>query len=424
MGNTSGPGTATTGWYDWQLAYSRVLSNQFAAYATAYSGINCVSEVDAALVDLAVTSLNRHIVNPFGTRDLVTQLRAGNGTSATNWAGLPMDWYTMVDGVVVDVDRDGLVEYSAHRAQYFKQIGMQANMGVNGGDNGVEGMFGNRNEHTAPVHALAYAVATPRWGTPDNPGWTDGLVDWDSYDPAWNNFLRTGGPTGNNRPGANTDGGRFMAWKNIQSLAILAAIEAGELDPTVAFNAYEDKDLVEWQARTSSTKAYILNDRDIALSDTAPFWFIRTGLHDDGTALSTYAIMELGLRYSPKVVSHDHQLIVGMGHNHMGGDQREAFVWLDSVLDFTLEDANTTPRAFASIVETSKNSRVWELTFNVTETYANGIVEVVTYTIALNGNNANLDGRYVFPADHALAGYTLFYDIKGNGSNIKTFELR
>ena len=63
------------------------------------------------------------------------------------------------------------------------------------------------------------------------------------------------------------------------------------------------------------------------------------------------------------------------------------------------------------------------LTFKVTVTYANGEKEVKTYSISLNGNNANQDGKYTFDKDHDLAGYTLVYELKGNGSNIKEFKL-
>jgi len=78
---------------------------------------------------------------------------------------------------------------------------------------------------------------------------------------------------------------------------------------------------------------------------------------------------------------------------------------------------------YMSIVETSKNSRVWVLTFNVDVTYSDGRVFNQVYSINLNGNNANQDGRFVFDEDHDLAGYTLRYDIKGNGSNIKAFVI-
>ena len=89
----------------------------------------------------------------------------------------------------------------------------------------------------------------------------------------------------------------------------------------------------------------------------------------------------------------------------------------------TIASVTTTTRDFISIVETAKNSRIWVLTFNVTLTYADGTKEVVEFSINLNGNNANLDGKYVFAADHLLAGYTIIYDIKGNGSNIKDLRI-
>ena len=85
--------------------------------------------------------------------------------------------------------------------------------------------------------------------------------------------------------------------------------------------------------------------------------------------------------------------------------------------------AVTTAKDFISMVETAKNSRIWVLTFNVTLTYSDGTKEVVRYSISLNGNNANQDGKYKFADGHDLAGYTLVYDIKGNGSNIKDFKL-
>jgi len=83
-----------------------------------------------------------------------------------------------------------------------------------------------------------------------------------------------------------------------------------------------------------------------------------------------------------------------------------------------------TAKDFVSIVETAKNSRVWVLTFNVTLTYANGESRVAQFSINLNGNNANLDGKYTFGKGHVLAGYTLTYDIKGNGSNIKALSIK
>jgi len=84
--------------------------------------------------------------------------------------------------------------------------------------------------------------------------------------------------------------------------------------------------------------------------------------------------------------------------------------------------AATNAKNFISIIETAKNSRVWVLKFNVVETYSDATTTVVAYSINLNGNNANLDGKYAF-TNGTLKGYTLVYDIKGNGSNIKEFKL-
>jgi len=83
----------------------------------------------------------------------------------------------------------------------------------------------------------------------------------------------------------------------------------------------------------------------------------------------------------------------------------------------TLVSAATSPNDFISIVETSMNSRMWVLSFTVTETYSNEEIKVVPYAIHINANNANVDGRY------NLGLYTLIYDIRGNGSNIREFRV-
>jgi hypothetical protein len=82
-----------------------------------------------------------------------------------------------------------------------------------------------------------------------------------------------------------------------------------------------------------------------------------------------------------------------------------------------LVSAAVVAKDFISIVETSKNSGVWILSFKVTETYADGTTKIVSYAVSINANNANIDGRC------DLGVYTLIYDIKGNGSNIKDFRI-
>ena len=96
--------------------------------------------------------------------------------------------------------------------------------------------------------------------------------------------------------------------------------------------------------------------------------------------------------------------------------------------ELNITGAETSPANFVSIIETAKNSRVWELTFNALLTLADEdnmyvVTEKKEYKILLNGNNANLDGKFVFGPDHELVGMTLVYDIKGNGSNIKDLRL-
>ena len=83
----------------------------------------------------------------------------------------------------------------------------------------------------------------------------------------------------------------------------------------------------------------------------------------------------------------------------------------------TLAGAVTSAGDFISIRETAKNSRLWEMTFKVTETYSDGTIKVVTHAVQISANNANISGEY------NLGEYTLIYDVKGNGSNIKEFRV-
>jgi len=72
-----------------------------------------------------------------------------------------------------------------------------------------------------------------------------------------------------------------------------------------------------------------------------------------------------------------------------------------------VENANS-----IKIVETAKN--IWTVTFTVTETLSNGVVRTVNHEILIGKNS---DGKI------NLGDYTLTYDIKGNGSNIKAFGI-
>lgn len=102
-----------------------------------------------------------------------------------------------------------------------------------------------------------------------------------------------------------------------------------------------------------------------------------------------------------------------------GNDQIREIRMVDSDAVISFSDAR-----FISITETSKNSNIWALTFSVKASNPDGTIDVATYIINLNGNNANLSGKYVFSAGHDLAGLTLTYNIKGNGSNIGVFNIQ
>ena len=76
-------------------------------------------------------------------------------------------------------------------------------------------------------------------------------------------------------------------------------------------------------------------------------------------------------------------------------------------------NAVTNKNSIISINETMKNT--WQVTFTITEIYDNGKTENTEHTIEIDKNS---DGRI------DLGDYVLIYDIKGNGSNIKTFEIQ
>jgi len=61
--------------------------------------------------------------------------------------------------------------------------------------------------------------------------------------------------------------------------------------------------------------------------------------------------------------------------------------------------------------------------FSVLVSLSNGTVERREYSFEIKNNNNNPDGKHTFDAGHDLEGYGISYDIKGNGSNVKTFTI-
>jgi len=78
---------------------------------------------------------------------------------------------------------------------------------------------------------------------------------------------------------------------------------------------------------------------------------------------------------------------------------------------------------FVSIWETGRNTRIWEISFIVNETFVDGEVESFNMNIQIPSQHANVFGEYFFEYGR-LEGHTLVFDIRNNGSNIVIFNLR
>jgi len=85
--------------------------------------------------------------------------------------------------------------------------------------------------------------------------------------------------------------------------------------------------------------------------------------------------------------------------------------------EIVLTNLSTSVKGFVGIAKKPDYNNVWTLSFEVAETYSNGEAKVVVYSVDIQANNANVNGVY------DLGGYTLIYDIKGNGSNIKDLRI-
>ena len=93
--------------------------------------------------------------------------------------------------------------------------------------------------------------------------------------------------------------------------------------------------------------------------------------------------------------------------------------------DIPIRVTGATDARFISIapINGKASDTIRVLKFSVKVTLSNGMAEVREYSIEIRSNNNNPDGKYKFAAGHDLEGYTLVYDIKGNGGNIKTFYI-
>jgi len=91
-----------------------------------------------------------------------------------------------------------------------------------------------------------------------------------------------------------------------------------------------------------------------------------------------------------------------------------------------VEIAKVSNAKFISIkpINGKANDTVRVITFSATVTLSNGVNLVREYSFEVKSNNDNPSGSYTFPAGHELKGHTVTFDIKGNGSNIKTFTIK
>jgi len=86
-------------------------------------------------------------------------------------------------------------------------------------------------------------------------------------------------------------------------------------------------------------------------------------------------------------------------------------------------EASTFTANFISIWETGRNSRIWEISFSVIETFADGTFNQFESSIHIPGANANLSGAHTFE-EGSLTGRTLVFDIRNNGNDIRVFDIR
>ena len=81
------------------------------------------------------------------------------------------------------------------------------------------------------------------------------------------------------------------------------------------------------------------------------------------------------------------------------------------------------PADFVSIHETGRNTRHWQVTFWATRFYGDGSEDRFLTEFIVPSQHSNLLGEYTFAEGHPLAGRTIVFDIRNNGSNIVTFEI-
>ena len=287
----------------WQLKLSADLATKYPAYVATY-GIT-TDDIKSYVAAMVETALERYLSEGNSVSQLEAALR--NTTDYKDLA-LPMDWYTIdEDNNVTFTNYTRFTEYMFFVGQFLKGVPMSSIAGLVSGGYSENRLYGTLEQEWNYPDATMWAMYPANWGE-----WADDILE-----------------------DLTTDNEKREAMFNVDG-----SLKA---EAYAAYQATGLTDLIKLQVKMASPIPYLMNADDAALSDTAPYWYVRHGLRDDGVAFATHGLLAYGIANNDKIVSYDHQFKVAQNH---GGnyDNLEAFAWLDSAfadayvepeLDFT-----------------------------------------------------------------------------------------
>ena len=311
IANTATPVGGRTGtayiYPQWQLNLSTVLKNAFPAYAATYG--MTTAEIEAAVGTLVENSLNRYLsgVNnvgevsaPVTPAALATLL----GTNINAYAGTLLDWYEIdSSGKAHFTDYTAFTKYQFYTGQFCKGTPISSGIGLAGGaaaySYAENYLLGTTSEQHNYVNPATWAMKVGNWGT-----WADAI-------------FATLPPTA-------TDNEKKAAMFETVGGVLQLKQEAYD-----AYYANAPADLIFSQAKMASPLYYLTTDA--ADCDTAPYWYVRHGLRDDGVNFAPHGMLYTAISKNDKIVDFDYQFIVNQ--QHAGSyDNIVAFEWVDAAL--------------------------------------------------------------------------------------------
>ena len=345
----------------WQLKLSADLASKYPAYVETYGFTT--DDIIAVVGSMVEASLERYLNEGNTVAQLEAALR-----NTTNYGDvvLPMDWYTIdASNNVTFTDYTRFTEYMFFVGQFLKGVPMSSIAGLVSGGFSENRLYGTLAQEFNYPDAAMWAMNTDNWGA-----WADGII-----------------------------GG--LATDNEKREAMYNADGSLKAEAYAAYEATGLADLIALQVKMASPIPYLLNAGDAALADTAPYWYVRHGLRDDGIAFATHGLVNIGIGSNSKIIGYNSQFIVAQSH---GGnyDNPEAFAWLDTVKN---EADHAVVATDVSAYVTKLNGNKNDLTITIYDTLYNG--EIVEYTEKISINN-NAAGTY------AVGPYKVYVDTKGN----------